>query len=193
MEESQSPRIRSVISVFYYCCSIAVGCILVTITGIGASLRSCVGLPVIASAIQFATGTFFTGLVSLPGPKPVIVERGENGKYWFSHWTTYAGGACGAIYVTGSIVLAPINGYALHFVFVITGQLFASLLLDHTGFLGLPQSKIKPFSLIAIFVAICGSAMTIVERVEGSGNALVTIGFCLCSLVAGSILPLQVT
>jgi transporter family-2 protein len=57
------------------------------------------------------------------------------------------GGVLGAFYVASSIVVGPRLGAAALLALIVLGQLLASLVLDHFGWLGFPQ---HPLTLVRL-------------------------------------------
>jgi len=68
-------------------------------------------------------------------------------------WT---GGVFGAIFIALSIVLVPQLGAATFIALFVTGQMLASLLFDHFGWLGLVQRALDPPRLIGAALLVAG-------------------------------------
>jgi transporter family-2 protein len=75
-------------------------------------------------------------------------------------WWIWFGGMLGAFFVTATIILVPKLGATAMVALILSGQMFASLLLDHFGVLGYP---IHPISLgrIAGVLMLCGGVWLI--------------------------------
>jgi transporter family-2 protein len=71
----------------------------------------------------------------------------------------WIGGILGAIFVASTIILVPRIGVALTFSLIIAGQMLVTLIIDHFGWLGVPE---KPINLFRV-----------------TGAALITIGVIL--------------
>jgi transporter family-2 protein len=74
-------------------------------------------------------------------------------------WT---GGACGAIFVLSQPVAAPRLGAALYMSLVVTGQVVTAVVLDHFGFLNLPQHSASPGRVLG--VALIAAGVSLVAR-----------------------------
>ena len=71
-------------------------------------------------------------------------------------WWAWAGGLFGAIFIALGIYLVPLIGAATFIACLIAGQLLASLVFDHFGWLGLAQRPIDPMRLIGAGLLIAG-------------------------------------
>jgi transporter family-2 protein len=68
-------------------------------------------------------------------------------------WT---GGLLGAVFVAGSVIAAPRVGSAMFVGLILIGQMLASLLLDHYGWLGFQQSQINISKILGMCLLIGG-------------------------------------
>ena len=102
--------------------------------GINAQLATWVDSPVRATLISFAVGTAALVVVML-------------------------GGLLGAFYVLGSVVAAPKLGAATLVAVILAGQAFASLLVDHFGWVGFEENPITPGRLLGIALVVAGVAL----------------------------------
>jgi transporter family-2 protein len=71
-------------------------------------------------------------------------------------WWAYSGGLFGAIFIGLAIFLVPQFGAATFIVLLVTGQMLASVMFDHFGWLGLAQRSIDLPRLIGIALLIGG-------------------------------------
>lgn len=72
-----------------------------------------------------------------------------------NEWWKLMGGMLGAFMVFSSIFVAPKLGLVLMFLFVIFGQISASLILDYIGAFGLERKEISLSKIIGlIFVGV---------------------------------------
>jgi transporter family-2 protein len=128
------------------------GAILPIQAAVNAALRVPLGAPVWASLSSFLVGTcclvMFAVATRLPLP-PVALSSVPA---W--QWT---GGVLGAVFVTSSVVLTPKLGTATTFGLVITGQLLASLVVDHFGWLGIPQHSINWPRVLGVGLMLLGA------------------------------------
>jgi transporter family-2 protein len=122
-----------------------------TQAGINSQLGLWTRSPVLASTISFMVGTLTLVLYSLITriPMPSFATAGNH------PWWIWIGGSLGAFFVTATIILVPKLGATAMVASILAGQMFASLLLDHFGWLGYP---LHPISLgrVAGVVMLCG-------------------------------------
>jgi bacterial/archaeal transporter family-2 protein len=137
--------------------ALAAGVVLVAQVGVNATLRNGLGSPVAAALASFLVGSVALAAVALlgrdwPGRAQLL---GPPAWAWL-------GGILGAFYVVGTIVAGPRLGAAALVSLVILGQLGASLLFDHFGWLGFP---LHPLSLTRVLGAVLlfGGALLIVR------------------------------
>jgi len=74
-------------------------------------------------------------------------------------WWAYSGGLFGAIFIGLAIFLVPQLGAATFIVLIVTGQMLASVMCDHFGWLGLAQRSIDLPRLIGIALLIGGCVL----------------------------------
>ncbi len=119
------------------------GLLLTVQVGFNAALRNSFGNPGTAALANFLVGT--AGLIGF-----IVVTRAA--------WPTKAalsgapawawlGGLLGAFYVASSVVIGPRLGAAALLALTVLGQLAASMVVDHFGWLGFPQ---HPFTLVRL-------------------------------------------
>ena len=75
----------------------------------------------------------------------------SRGLWW--HWS---GGLLGAAYIVGTIVLAPRLGAATLIAALVAGQMIASLLVDHYGWVGFAEHPISPLRLAGAVLIVAG-------------------------------------
>ena len=123
----------------YILLALAVGLMLPIQVGINAELARRISSPVTASFFSFAVGTI--GLLIC-----LWIARAP----WPS-WNTvttlpawlWLGGLIGAFAVFGGIISGPKIGLLSLVALVLTGQLVASLIMDHNGWLGFPIRELS--------------------------------------------------
>jgi len=71
-------------------------------------------------------------------------------------WWAWTGGVFGAIFIGLGIVLVPKLGAATFIALLIAGQMLASVLFDHFGWLGLAQRPIDLSRTIGVLLLIAG-------------------------------------
>jgi transporter family-2 protein len=122
-----------------YGLAFAAGLVLTIQVGVNATLRNALGNPAMAALSSFVIG--LAGLViflvatraSLPAKADLLAAPG---------WA-WLGGLLGAFYVASTIIVGPRLGAAALLALSVLGQLLASLVVDHYGWLGFPQHAIS--------------------------------------------------
>lgn len=100
-----------------------------------------------------ATLIFMAALLLFRSPFPSVAILSQ------VPWWAYLGGVCGATYVLVSLVFAPKLGAVLLIVCLAAGQMIASVVIDHFGWVGY---DIKPFTLTklaGIFMIVVGVSL----------------------------------
>ena len=107
--------------------------------GINTELSQRISSPVTASLLSFAIGTIglMVCLFILRDPWPDLNTLNTIPKW------LWLGGLIGAFAVFGSIISGPKIGLLSLVAFVLAGQLLASLILDHYGWLGFPIRELS--------------------------------------------------
>lgn len=107
--------------------------------GVNAQLGVRVGNPVRAAFISFAVGTVALLIFSLAqrSPWPQVQPLAA------APWWVWIGGLLGAVYVILTVTVAPQLGAAVFFALVVGGQMLASLVADHFGWVGFPLHPIS--------------------------------------------------
>lgn len=68
----------------------------------------------------------------------------------------YIGGLFGAAFITATIIFIPKIGVANMLIATLLGQILVSLLIDHFGWLGVPQKPVEASRLIGASLVIVG-------------------------------------
>jgi bacterial/archaeal transporter family-2 protein len=177
-------------------CSLLVGACAASQAGINSQLRLALHSPIQAAFISFLVGTLLLGMIALLQGAP-----------WFAPgtaanlpWWAWLGGFLGAFNVTMSVYLAPKLGALTLAITIICGQVLASLMLDHNGWLGYPEIELSLPRLLGAVLIVAGvflvagkqapienteqAGMTGTYRSAGSGLLLlgsVAVGCALAS------------
>jgi transporter family-2 protein len=85
------------------------------------------------------TGQFKLGFISAQSP-----------------WWIWTGGLLGTFFVAGIVILLPKLGVVLSFSLVLAGQMFAAILFDQFGWLGLAVKEISTGKIIGSVLLIIG-------------------------------------
>lgn len=110
---------------------------------INGTLRQTIGNPLLAAFISFLGGTLSLAvllLLTTPGV-PALDKVGGH------PWYLYTGGLLGVVFVTTALLLVGHIGTANLLAAGLLGQLVMSIIIDHFGWLGVPQT---PASLTRI-------------------------------------------
>lgn len=133
---------------FFIILAVLAGMAMPTQATVNSKLVNYVHNPIAAAFFSFAVGSaalfiymLLTGvpLTSLASAKDAPV-------------VAWLGGFLGAFFVSVMVTVVPRIGVALAFSLAIGGQMLATLLIDHTGWLGVPE---KPVNLWRV----CGAAL----------------------------------
>jgi transporter family-2 protein len=100
-----------------------------------ANLRTALASPFWAVLISYIGGTVTMVLVMLAAREPMITSQGIAK----SSTLSWIGGVFGVIYIVIAILLIPRLGAATVLALLVSGQLLASILIDHFGMFGLPR------------------------------------------------------
>jgi transporter family-2 protein len=127
-----------------YALALAAGLSLTVQVGVNSTLRNTLGSPAMATLAGFLTGTvaiiLFLLLTRAPWPTKAAVLSAP---LW-----AWLGGLLGAFYVASSIVVGPRLGAAALLALSVFGQLAASLVVDHYGWLGFSHHPLTVVRLI---------------------------------------------
>jgi transporter family-2 protein len=134
------------------------GALLPIQTGINLQLRVALGQPIVAALVSFIVGTVGLALLVIAMRAPVPVgEAWARGAWWY--WT---GGLLGAVYIVAAIVLAPRLGAATLVAALVAGQMVASLLIDHYGWVGFAVHPVNPLRILGAVLVVGG--VVLVQR-----------------------------
>jgi transporter family-2 protein len=68
----------------------------------------------------------------------------------------WVGGLLGALYIAAAVVLAPRLGATTMIASVVAGQMLASLVLDHFGWVGFAEHHATPSRLAGVILVVAG-------------------------------------
>lgn len=132
--------------------AVSIGAGLVFQIGVNAQLRTYLHSPIQAAFISFFVGTVVLGSLCLIQGQPLFkVSSPESFPFWL-----WLGGLLGAVYVAGTIFLAPRMGALALSLAVLSGQVLASLVLDQNGWLGYPKLEISWSRVLGLALIIVG-------------------------------------
>ena len=110
-------------------------------------------------------------------------------------WYHFLPGVFGATFVTASLSITVVIGYALYFVMTTAGFLVTSAIIDHRGAFGGAVRHMSWQRLFAILVAMAGAVMAVYDRLKtlsAAGTDPGLLALCIIlSFFAGFLLPNQ--
>ena len=135
--------------------ALAAGIVLPLQFGVNSELRTFVGGPVAAAAISFVVGTIALAVAVL------VVQRSmpEPASVASAPWWAWTGGLLGALFVLASIILTPRLGAATTIGLILTGQVLASIVIDHFGLIRVPVHEASFPRIIGALLIVAGVVM----------------------------------
>jgi len=123
-----------------------------TQAGINARLSQYLHSNILAALVSFCVGTgallIYSLALRVPWPAAQTLTKAP--------WWVWLGGFCGAFLVTVTIMAAPRLGATVMFAFFLTGQMLASLILDHFGLFGYPVQPINLWRTVGVVLLVSG-------------------------------------
>ena len=121
---------------------------------VNARLRAAVGAPVLSALISFGVGVAALALMLTFG----ILGRGRVSASLFTDnpWWMWIGGLFGAFYVVLAVVGVPKVGSAVVIACAVFGQMAAALVLDSTGWLGVPRAPLSLWRIAGAVLVVAG-------------------------------------
>ena len=136
----------------YILLAFAAGFCLPSQAGINTQLNMWSRSAILTATISFAVGTIVLAVYALilrvPWPSGDAVTRYP--------WWIWSGGFLGAFLVASTVVLAPRLGAASMMSLIIAGQMFASLFLDHFGWLGYQMHPVSGLKMMGAVLIVGG-------------------------------------
>lgn len=120
---------------------------------VNSQLRGFVGGAVAAAAVSFVVGALALSLAALAVGRglPQLAQSPLGAPWWV--WT---GGLLGAFFVLMSIVLTPRLGSAPTVGFFLSGQMIASVAIDHFGLFGLAANAVSLPRVLGVALVLGG-------------------------------------
>jgi transporter family-2 protein len=135
--------------------AVVAGFCLPTQAGINTQLNQWSQSAILAATISFAVGTIgllaYALCLRIPWPAVDTISR--------QPWWIWTGGLLGAFFVASTVVLAPRLGAAPMIALIVAGQMAASLVLDHFGWLGYQLHPISGLRILGMFLLVGGVAL----------------------------------
>lgn len=131
--------------------AIVAGMAMPTQATVNSRLAESVSSPVLAAFISFAVGTVaLFGYILLTGIPLSQLANSKN-----APTVAWIGGFLGAFFVAVMATVVPKIGVALTFSLAIGGQMLVTLLIDHFGWLGVPEKPINMWRVLgAAFITV---------------------------------------
>jgi len=137
---------------FFIFLAILAGMAMPTQATVNSKLAGSVESPILAAFISFAVGTAALFLYILATGIPLShLASAKNAPP-----IAWIGGFLGAFFVSVMALLVPRIGVALAFSLAIGGQMIVTLLIDHFGWLGVPEKPINLWRILGATLITIG-------------------------------------
>ncbi|MBN9067082.1 MAG: DMT family transporter [Rhizobiales bacterium] len=148
----------------YLFAALGLGAIISMQPAINAQMALRLGSPLIAAICSIVISLAMIVVVwTTLGRAPISLP-----KLFSLPWWVLIGGAAGALFVLGGIMVAPRLGVAAFFTCIVLGQVLGAAVLDQFGAFGLEAQPISWTRLLGIMFVVAGAAMTQVQNWLGS-------------------------
>jgi transporter family-2 protein len=138
--------------IVYLLLAILAGAMLPVQTGVNVQLRGLIGHPITAALVSFLVGSAGLAAAAVVARAPLTL----GGAWARSEWWHWSGGLLGAVYIVGTIVLAPRLGAATLVAALVAGQMIMSLVIDQYGWVGFAEHPISPLRLLGAAFVVGG-------------------------------------
>jgi transporter family-2 protein len=138
--------------IVYLLLAILAGAMLPVQTGVNVQLRGLIGHPITAALVSFLVGSAGLAVAAVVARAPLTL----GGAWTRSEWWHWSGGLLGAVYIVGTIVLAPRLGAATLVAALVAGQMIMSLVIDQYGWVGFAEHPISPLRLLGAALVVGG-------------------------------------
>ncbi|HWL99200.1 MAG TPA: DMT family transporter [Nocardioidaceae bacterium] len=140
--------------------SLVAGCLLAVQATVNQQLNKAVGTPFGASTVQLSVAALVLGvLAAATGMRGALTAVPDVSPGWL-----FLGGLASPLYITAGIVLFPRLGALTAVGLFVTGQVFASLVLDILGWLAVPQERVSLGMVLGATAVVAG--ITVVVRAQ---------------------------
>lgn len=154
-------------------------------------LNKAMGTPYGASTLQLGLAALVLAALALvSGTLGAVTTAAQVEPPWL-----LLGGLASPLCITAGILLFPRLGAATSVGLFVAGQVLASLVLDTSGALGVPQETLDAFRLLGALAVVIGVGVVVrTQRARAQGLAPASgghPGWVVLGLAAGAVLPLQ--
>lgn len=118
---------------------LAAGAVLPVQASVNSVMGRHLGRPEWAALVNFVVGSIGLACWLLVQRTPIPAEAAGRAPWW-----AWSGGLLGAFFVSMVVLVAPRLGVATTLALAVAGQMAAAVLIDHMGWLGVPE---RPFDL----------------------------------------------
>jgi bacterial/archaeal transporter family-2 protein len=118
-------------------------------------LENAVQSPALSIALAFAIGAVAMAALAATG----WLGRGQVGGATTAPWWAWVGGLLSAFVVIVSIIALPHAGTATVVAATVFGQLIASAILDHFGWMGVPLIRLNGWRICGAVLLFAGASM----------------------------------
>jgi transporter family-2 protein len=160
--------------------ALLVGCLLAVQASANLQLTKAVGTPYGASTLQLGLAAAVLAVLAVATGTIGAVALVPDVEPWH-----LLGGLASPLYITSGILLFPRLGALAAVGLFVTGQMFASLVLDLFGLLGLHQKPLSAGIVIGAVAVLAG--ITVIARPVKTRH----VGWIGLGVVAGAVLPVQ--
>lgn len=168
--------------------SLIAGSLLAVQAGANIQLGKATGSPLAATTLQLAlAGVLLVVAATATGSLGALAALPA------ATWWHALGGTASAFYVVATILLFPRLGAVVSVGLSIAGQMVASLALDASGTLGLPQAPIEPSAALGTLMVLGGAAAIVIgqQPAKDAEHGKPSLSWIALALAAGAVLPIQ--
>jgi transporter family-2 protein len=166
--------------------ALLVGCLLAVQASVNLQLGGAVKTPYGASTVQLAVATVLLAAVAL-----AVGTFGAVAGIGAVPWWHLLGGLASPLYITSGILLFPRLGALASVGLFVTGQMFASLVLDFGGLIGVRQEPLTVEVVVGAVAVLAGITVIIRPGTQRAAFSVARFGWITLGLVAGAVLPVQ--
>lgn len=143
-------------TVVFFMMAISAGVFMVVQASINGQVRVRLADPWQAALVSTSVSTLSLFIVAAVTSRQLVPPLGKvaSGPWWL--WT---GGLLGACIVAASLFLVSRLGSGVLFALLVTGQMFAALVMDHYGVLGLPVHHVNGQRVLGVVLLLAGVAL----------------------------------